>query len=397
MKDIMKLAATMNVETIAGDLIGIPSYSHMARQEEKVANYIVSYFENLGIEVKRQWVSEGRPNVIAKIPGNDGPSLMFTGHMDTVPPYDMKDPFSGKILDGNLHGRGACDMKGPLAAMMAAMGAIRLSGVVPPGDLYFAAVIDEEEKGTGVEALIQEWPNVHGVIVGEPTDLAIGLGHKGLEWIKVEVSGKKTHSGNLKEGVNAITMAGRLINYLEEEYSKVLSGRTHPVLGCGTINIGTISGGDQPSTVPDTCQLVLDRRFLPVETREQVYQELEDATKLLESKYPGFEAKVSNYFEDSEMLPHLPFSMDVNSGIVQTTINTMHLLKMGEPVIDTFSAWTDGGMIHSQTQSDCIILGPGKLDLAHSANESISVEALRQAVLLYAGIGLAFGRGENRE
>ena len=276
--------------------------------------------------------------------------------------------------------------------MMAAMAAIHQSGEMPGGDLFFAAVIDEEEKGTGVEALIKQWPDVQGVIVGEPTDLAIGLGHKGLEWITVQVSGKKTHSGNLKAGVNAITMAGRLIHYLEEEYSKVLAQRTHPILGCGTINIGTITGGDQPSTVPDSCQLVLDRRFLPMETREQVYEELVSATELLKSRYPGFEATVSNYFKEEETLPHLPFCMGMDSSLVQAAMDTMARMDMKPPVVDAFSAWTDGGMIHSQTKSDCIIIGPGKLDLAHSAYESISVADLKKAVKLYADIGMTFGK-----
>lgn len=392
MSEVMKLVADIDVGKIASELVAIPSYSHMERQEEKVAAYIVDFFEKQGIDVKRQWVGEGRPNVVARIPGGDGPGLMLTGHMDTVPPYDMKDPFSGAVVDGRLHGRGACDMKGPLAAMMAAMAAVHKSGERLGGDLYFAAVVDEEEKGTGVEALIRQWPDVKGVVVGEPTDLAIGLGHKGLEWITIDVLGKKTHSGNLKGGVNAITMAGRLIHYLEEEYGKVLALRVHPILGESTINIGTISGGDQPSTVPDNCKLVLDRRFLPMETREQVYRELVSATDELKERYPGFEATVANYFKEEETLPHLPFCLGADAPLVTAATETMLKLGMETPAVESFSAWTDGGMIHSQTHTDCIIMGPGKLDLAHSASESIAVEELRKAAAIYAGIGLTFGQ-----
>jgi acetylornithine deacetylase/succinyl-diaminopimelate desuccinylase len=284
-------------------------------------------------------------------------------------------------------------MKGPLAAMMAAMVAIRNSGITPGGDVYFAAVVDEEEKGAGVEALIRDWPDVDAVIVGEPTKLHIGLGHKGLEWIRIQVAGKKTHSGNLKSGVNAIAMAGHLIHYLDSEYNQVLEKRVHPILGVGTINIGTISGGDQPSTVADRCEFVLDRRFLPMESREQVYEEIQDAIDKLKSVYPGFEAKVSNFYDDKEMLPHLPYAMDDKGDLVRCILGAMKAQDFGEPVFEPFAAWSDGGMIHSQTGSQCIIMGPGDLGLAHSADESIPVPDLKKAVELYASIGLTYGQG----
>jgi succinyl-diaminopimelate desuccinylase len=397
MKDVMKIAAALDVELLALDLIGIPSYSHTPRQEEKVADYIVSYFQKYDIEVTTQQVEEGRPNVIARIPGNGGPSIMLNGHIDTVPPYDMKNPFTGFIENGNLRGRGACDMKGPIAAMMTAMAAIKLSGVIPGGDIYFSAVVDEEEKGIGVEALIRNWPNVDAVIVGEGTDLDICLGHKGLEWIKIEVSGKKTHSGNGKAGINAIAMAGRLIAYLADEYELILDARIHPILGQSSINIGTISGGDQPSTVADFCQLTIDRRFIPEETWEQVYRELVQATEVMNVRYPGFSARVSNFFEEGELLPHLPFCTDENRPIV-TAIKQTVLTQLGkEPKIRGLSAWTDAGMIHSQTNADCIVFGPGSLNLAHTAEESIPIDQLRQAVLLYAGIALEFVGGVPKE
>jgi acetylornithine deacetylase/succinyl-diaminopimelate desuccinylase family protein len=397
MKDVMTIASTLDVESLAVELIQIPSYSHMPRQEEMVADYIVRYFETLGIEVEKQMVEEGRPNVIAKIPGNGGPSIMFNGHIDTVPPYDMPDPFTCKIENGSLTGRGACDMKGPVAAMMTAMAAIKQSGATPGGDIYFSAVVDEEEKGIGIEALIQNWPAVDAVIVGEGTDLEICLGHKGLEWIKVDVTGKKTHSGNAKAGINAISMAGRFIAYFADEYEPVLDQRIHPILGQSSINIGTISGGDQPSTVADHCQLTIDRRFVPGETWEQVYRELVEGTEVMAARYPGFSAKVSNFFEEGELLPHLPFCIEEDRPIVAATKQTIKEQLHNEPVIRGLSAWTDAGMIHSQTNTDCIIFGPGSLNLAHTANESIPIDQLRQAVLLYIGIALHFCGGESKK
>jgi acetylornithine deacetylase/succinyl-diaminopimelate desuccinylase len=386
----MKIASTLDVETLAAELIRIPSYSHTPRQEEKIADYIVTYFEKHGIEVKKQVVEEGRPNVIARIPGNGGPALMFNGHIDTVPPYDMENPFSGTTINGNLMGRGSCDMKGAVAAMMAAMVAIKQSGCVLGGDLYFTAVVDEEEKGTGVEALLRDWPKVDAVIVGEGTEFDICLGHKGLEWINVQVTGKKTHSGNAKAGINAITMAGRLIAYLSDEYGLVLDARIHPLLGQTSMNIGTISGGDQPSTVADSCVLTIDRRYIPEESREQVYAELVEATNEMMARYPGFSATVSDYFESDALLSHLPYCINENRPIVQAIQKTYMNLFESQPELKGLSAWTDAGIIYSQTNTDCVIFGPGSLNLAHTAEESIAVSDLRKAVELYVGIAMEF-------
>jgi len=390
MKDIMTIAASLDVEGLASQLVAIPSYSHLPRQEEKVADYIVAYFENYGIEVRKQMVADGRPNVIARIPGNGGPAIMLNGHIDTVPPYDMADPFSGAIMNGNLLGRGACDMKGPIAAMMTAMAAIKLSGCTPGGDIYFAAVVDEEEKGSGVEALVRDWPKVDAVIVGEGTDFDLCLGHKGLEWIKVQVKGKKIHSGNAKAGINAIAMAGRLITYLADEYGLELDKRVHPLLGQTSLNIGTISGGDQPSTVADYCELTIDRRYIPEESREQVYAEIVEATKVMAERYSGFSATVSDYFIADDLLPHIPYCINENRPIVQAIQKTYMQQFETEPKLRGLSAWTDAGIIYSQTNTDCVIFGPGSLNLAHTAEESIPVDELRKAVILYAGIALEF-------
>jgi succinyl-diaminopimelate desuccinylase len=390
MKDALTIASTLNVEALASELVKIPSFSHTPRQEERVANQIATYFESLGIEVNMQMVEEGRPNVIAKISGKSGPSMMFNGHIDTVPPYDMKNPFSGEIRDGRLYGRGAGDMKGPIAAMMCAMAAIKKSGIVPGGDIYFTATVDEEEKGKGIEALIRDWPKVDAVIVGEGTELDICLGHKGLEWIKVVVEGKKTHSGNAKEGMNAITMAGRLIAYLADEYGSILDARVHPILGHSILNIGTIQGGDQPSTVADRCEFAIDRRFLPEESREQVYGELNQAIAAMRNRYPGFEATVSDYFEADGLLPHLPFCINEDRPVVQAIKNAFQKQRQAMPIIRGLSAWTDAGIVFSQTDTDCVIFGPGSLGLAHTAEESIPIAELRKAVLLYTQTALEF-------
>ncbi|MFR2965232.1 MAG: peptidase dimerization domain-containing protein [Anaerovoracaceae bacterium] len=153
-------------------------------------------------------------------------------------------------------------------------------------------------------------PAADGVIVGEPTS-AVAPGHKGPEWIEVAFEGKKVHGGRQKEGINAIEMAARFINKIYKEYVPVLESRTYPVLGDPTINIGTISGGDQPSTVPDKCVITLDRRMVPTETIKQVYEELEAIGRELHEEDPRFNHCKRR--SRNRILPHILFVTDERS------------------------------------------------------------------------------------
>jgi acetylornithine deacetylase/succinyl-diaminopimelate desuccinylase len=401
-------------------MVSIPSYSGMERQEERVAKYIYRYFEKLGIEVSYQHVEEGRPNVIATLPGTGGgASIMLCGHTDTVPPYDMEDPFSGSIegrisgegMSGDseagiemdcshtksgdnrrIRGRGACDMKGPLAAMMCGVAAIKQSGISHAGDIYFAAVVDEEESAKGVTHLATHGPRADAAIVGEPTDMNICLGQKGLEWIRVLVRGRKVHGGDRENGINAVAMAAHLVHYLETEYASELATRTHPVLGYATINTGTIKGGDQPSTIPDFCEITLDRRYIPGETRESVYCELRAIISRMKELHPGFDAEVKPYFDGIPMLPQSPFCTDANSRLVRCAEDAASGAGLPPRAITAFPAWTDAGTIHEFARSECIIMGPGELSLAHSANESIAISDLAKAANVYAAIALRYSR-----
>jgi len=324
-----------------------------------------------------------RYNVTAVIKGTGGGrSLMLSGHMDTIPAYDMEDAFSGEIKDGCVFGRGSCDMKGPLAAMMIALAAIHRSGVKLAGDLYFTDVADEEEKGLGTKYLIEHGPAADGVTVGEPTDMKIAPGHKGLEWIEVTFYGKKVHDGRQKEGISAIEMAARFINRIYGEYFPLLDSREYPVLGAPTINVGTVSGGDQPSTVPDRCVLKLDRRMVPTETIPQVYEELKGIGDRLREEDSRFSCTVRDVFEGDDLLPHIPFLTPDDDPIMRAARKAC--LSNGiEAVTEPFPAWTDAGFIADKTGSSCIVMGPGKLELAHSAGECIKIEDARRAAAIY--------------
>ncbi len=366
------------------EMVKIKSYSFMENQEEEISKYILDFFTENGITSYRTEIVPGRYNTFAILKGEDSennPSLLLTGHMDTVPAYDFKEAFTAREDADYLYGRGSCDMKGALAAMMCAMVNIKESGTKLKGDLIFCGVADEEEAGIGTESLIKTGPEATYAVIGEPTKLEIALGHKGLEWIEISFKGKKVHGGAQKDGVNAIMMAGRFLHKLETEYLPKLEKRTHPVLGTATLNIGTITGGDQPSTVADKCSIRLDRRCLTDETIAQVYEELQAICDELHEEDPKFEAEIRDVF-NGETMPHIPFCTDENSPLVKAAENALGREGM-TPVLTCFPAWSDAGFMNALTKSECIVLGPGDLSVAHSIHEKISKRQLLSAVSVY--------------
>lgn len=382
--------AKIDIARLTSEMVQLRSYSFMPNQEQEVAEYICSTLASEGIDASLSYAAPGRPNVIGKIGGGRGPVLMLNGHMDTVPAYDMTNAFEGAIRDGRVFGRGACDMKGPVASMMAAMIALKRAGVKLKGDLVLAAVADEEEAGIGTKALLKDWCNADAVIVGEPTELRLGLGNKGLEWIKVEFFGKKVHGGEQKNGVNAIEMAARFISYLTEEYAPELERRTAEYLGSASLNIGTITGGDQPSTVADSCTVTFDRRSIPGESVEDVYREINDILRLLGERYPGFSARATDLFEGNNDLPHLAFCTNPEAGIVKAVQRAAKDTELGERPLVGMSFWTDGGFIANNTDAECIIIGPGEMAVCHTADESISIDQLEKGAMLYAFAALEY-------
>lgn len=402
-KSVEKNILEIDSVKIASDLVKIPSFSFMENQEEQVAGYLLQLFKNYGIECWLQEISQGRPNIVAVLRGSKDTysegvkkeyvemsgigSLMLMGHTDTVPAYDMENAFFGRIKENKLYGRGACDMKGPLAAMVAAIIGIKKSGVRLQNDLYFCGVVGEEESGCGAEYLVANGPATNGVIVGEPTNLAIARGQKGLEWIEVKVTGKKVHGGSADIGVNAIKMASRFVNRVYEDYTPILKSRNHRILGNPSINIGTIGGGDQPSTVAGSCTISLDRRCIPEETREQVYDELESIIKTLSLEDPDFKGELRDMLEGQYTLYHRPFFTDDEDPLIKTAQKYMG--KKGQE-LTIFPAWTDAGTLANYTNSKCIIIGPGDLSVAHSPDEFIEIADIKKASDIYGKIALEY-------
>jgi acetylornithine deacetylase/succinyl-diaminopimelate desuccinylase family protein len=381
------------VISIIKKLVEIPSYPGIENQETEVAYCIKDIFEKEGIDVELIPVTNGRCNIVAKLNGtNNGKSLLLTGHTDTVPPYDMKDPCILKEDGDKLCGRGAVDMKGQLACMISAMIAIKRSGEVLDGDLIFAGVIDEEEGSEGTIALLESGLKVDAAIVGEASNLNICVAHRGLEWIEFHFKGKTVHGGKQKEGINAIIKASNFIQNIEERLIPEIYSKTHPVIGTSSMNYGTIKGGTQPSTVAGDCVLKIDRRWVPGEKYKDVLRQYQDIIDEMSKNDPEFkcEMKIMDESVMKEGYVHESMEIDVKHPIVIITRNLTREIYQRDPELTFFPAWSDGGLISSYANVPTIVFAPGDLETAHSSNEFLDKTQVYPATLIYAAVAIDF-------
>ncbi|MDW7672691.1 MAG: M20/M25/M40 family metallo-hydrolase, partial [Bacillota bacterium] len=246
------------------DLLRIPSHTGVETQEKEVAAYMLDFFKKHGIQAQLQPVEKERSNVIAFIKGRktpEGKSLMLNGHIDTEKPDDMNedlfgaemsrsDMFSAEVKQGCIWGRGAVDMKGPVAAMMMTLVVLKRAEQELDGDIVFSGVVGEETRSKGMESLVaceeclgQHDITLDGAVVGEPTDFKYVASHRGLVWLDIRFKGKGAHSGKPHQGVNAIEKAVAFLNKVKGELYPRLKERRHDFMGTSVMNIGTIKGG----------------------------------------------------------------------------------------------------------------------------------------------------------
>ena len=317
-----------------------------------------------------------RPNVVARIGRPGGRTLMFNGHLDTVGVEGMTHPpFDPVIADGNLFGRGSCDMKGGVAAMCAA--AVHAADAGLDGEIVVAAVTDEEWQSAGTAALIAHGVRSDAAIVTEPTRLAIGPAHRGFAWAVVHVHGVAAHGSRYDVGVDANTMAGLLLAELDAYQQSVLPQRMHPLLGRGSFHAALISGGLGLSTYADVCRVEFERRTLPGDSGESFAAELRDACSRVAARDPRFRADVEVTFVQA------PNDVAVDAPIVQSLARAIEQIEGATPSIEGLSYWTDAALL-SAAGIPAICYGPGDIRLAHSATEWVPLSEVRRATAVLA-------------
>ena len=235
--------------------------------EDEAADVATAVLRQLGAAPETVRGEAGRPSVVATIGGDAGPTFAWNGHLDTVPAGSLDtwsvDPFAGEVVEGKLIGRGACDMKGPIAAALAGASAVVRAGVELAGSLTFHLVADEELAGTHGTQVLRDRGLLtqDAAIVGEPSDLQLALAERGGAWVTATTYGAAAHGSQPERGVNAITSMARFLLRLPE----VVPDTVHPLCGRATVNAALIEGGSAPNMVPDRCVVDIDRRTLPGE------------------------------------------------------------------------------------------------------------------------------------
>ncbi|MBO1041165.1 M20 family metallopeptidase [Brucella pituitosa] len=344
-------------------------------REEELAEIYLAKMQAIRLETGRVDVVDGRPNIWGRLKGKgQGPVVMLAGHMDTVGTDGYPDAFSGRIENGLVYGRGACDMKAALAAFLEVARAIRESAVELPGDLLLVGLCDEEHMMLGSKDFGRTGPKADFAIVGEPTSLRICPAHSGQRTFFIRTYGTAVHSSRPERGVNAIVHMARVINALEGYGENLKRAQHHPLCGYGRFSPGVIRGGSISSAVPDFCELEIDRRFLPGETSEQIVAELRARIDPLAASDNSFRYEIVGPALDVAAL-----DTPVGSPIVLSLVNAATHLFGSPPEIDAFPGGTDAPNL------DCpaVVCGPGDLAQAHTLDEYVEVDQVVKAVQLY--------------
>ena len=360
----------MNSAELTAALVGFdsrnPSLVPGAPGEHQVALFLAHLLETWGFHVQLQEVVTGRFNVVARGGRANAASrsLMLNGHLDVVGVDGMTHPpFASGIIDGNMYGRGAADMKGGIAAMcVAARDAIKL-GV--DGEIIIALVIDEEYESLGTRALLASGVHADAAIITEPTRLALCPAHRGFVWVRLDVHGRAAHGSRYDLGIDAITHAALIITELDRVQRRTLHQRTHPLLGRGSLHMSIISGGTGLSTYPDLCSVDIERRTLPGETTRTFLDELAVATAMVRNTHPDLSVDVSVTSSQSAS------DVSRDASIIVEMLEVLERERLPARV-EGLSAWTDSALLN-EAGIPAICFGPGDIALAHSATEYVPV------------------------
>ena len=356
-------------------LVAIPSVNPRdtdSPAEAGMADFVAAWLRGAGVEVEIQTVLPGRPNVLGRVRGRDRSRIvLLESHLDTVEIDGMTaSPFGAEIREGRLYGRGACDAKGPLAAMMLALAALARDAP-PPVDVMLAGVMDEEHRYRGVTALLERGEPFAAAIVGEPTDLDLIIAHKGCVRFTVTTHGRACHSSNPWEGDNAIMGMADLLAFIRRAIEPEASAAVHPRVGPATVCVSLIQGGSAVNSVPATCTIYLDRRTLPGEEPLAVWAGYRDR---FEAIAPGKITVGEPYLVD--------YAMDTDAASPVVRALEVAVRGIGRPAaVRGVSYGTDASKL-ARAGIPSVVFGPGSIRQAHSADEWIELRQVEEAATI---------------
>ena len=381
---------------LARELVSIPSVNPEGQKEgpfelgeARLTDFLESYLKKFGFFTFRQQVSPGRENLLARLDGDpdgraDQKIVLFDAHQDTVSVEGMEiDPFDPVIRDGKLYGRGSCDTKGSMAAMIVA--AVRLSrrpvtGSMPTVVLSFG--VNEEAGFTGIRKVADVWnqekvcpflphkPDI--AIVGEPTNLDIIIAHKGAIRWRIKTTGVATHSSMPEAGENAIYKMAQVVQILQQYHQHAASEvPINSLTGGATLNVGLISGGVANNIVPDRCIIEVDRRVPPGESTQAAWRHVKN---YIEKSLPEG-VKVEHELPPLSELPSL--SDGRNKALASSLLEIVRQIT-GRGEVMGVKFGTHAG-VFDQWGIPAVVFGPGSIEQAHKTVEWVEVEQIRQA------------------
>lgn len=380
-----------DVVAILQDLVRLPSVNPMGRAvtgspyfEHRVTDYLQAFFERLDVPWHRQTVAPQRDNIVARLDGDvTGSTLVFAAHQDTVPADGMtSDPWEPIIRGKKLHGRGACDDKGPMASMLTAFA--RLAIERPPNrpTVVMACTVNEENGFTGAAALARLWGGnspplldalPRAMVVAEPTSLDVVTAHKGVIRWQCHTTGRAAHGSCPARGNNAIYSMGRVITAFQQYAETLQEAAPHPLLGSPSINLGTIKGGTCVNVVPDRCTIELDRRLLPHEAPQAARAA---AIGWLTEHLPDH--LLDQLEHDPPFLTNRGLLEDSNGNLATRVQRIARAAGASSDQIGVSYA-TDAPWF-ATLGIPTVVFGPGSINQAHTADEWIDLEELQRAV-----------------
>ncbi|MFK7850708.1 MAG: M20 family metallopeptidase [Akkermansiaceae bacterium] len=355
---------SVNPDNIATDQIEVSG-------EKRMADFLSNWLQELGAEVTLEEVLPDRPNLIARFSPLDGrPRILLGPHLDTVGVENMTiDPFSAEIRDGKIWGRGSCDTKGPMAAMLAGLEANRNILKDLPIAVDFVGFMGEEASQHGSKHFAQHHAsNYQFALVGEPTSLQIVHTTKGSLWAKLSTTGAAAHASQPEHGENAILKLSSALIQLQENLEPALAVYSNETLGRSTINIGTIAGGTRPNIVPDEASAVIDIRQTP-----ELYSS-GGALQLLRETI----AQLRLPLEIEYAHENPPMETDTEDPFIQRLLNTDSSTQL------TGAPWFSDAAHLGAAGLPSICIGPGSIDQAHTKDEFIDLESYQQGEAFFS-------------
>lgn len=373
------------VVEILQDLVAIPSvnpvYDPASPGEGAVADYVEHWASGLGLETSRLTVLPGRENVLVRFAGPEAaPTLLFEAHMDTVGVLGMPGAFTPVVREGRLYGRGACDTKGSLAAMMTAVESLVEERESLACTVELLAAVDEETSGKGAWAHVDAGATAHAAVVGEPTECKIVHEHNGCVRGEIEAVGRAAHTSVAGEGVNAIEGMAEVVIALREVNDN-LARRPGGPSENGSLTVSLITGGAGINIVPENCVVNYDRRTTPGQTPETALAEIDAALDSVRRVRPDLRIERPDPWLENDSL-----ATSLDAGIVLTASDACEALGLDDtplrvPYGSDASKFQAGGI-------PAIVFGPGAIAQAHAVDEFVLVDDLVTATRFYREVAL---------